>query len=25
VGPVVPGDSLVGGIDGLDTLRTMIV
>jgi len=25
VGPVVPGDSLVGGIDGLDTLRTTIV
>jgi fumarylpyruvate hydrolase len=25
VGPVVQGDSLVGGIDGLDTLRTTIV
>ena len=25
VGPVKPGDSLVGGIDGLDTLRTTIV
>jgi fumarylpyruvate hydrolase len=25
VGPVVPGDSLVGGIDGLETLRTTIV
>ena len=25
VGPVVPGDSIVGGIDGLDTLRTTIV
>jgi fumarylpyruvate hydrolase len=25
VGPVVRGDSLVGGIDGLDTLRTTIV
>lgn len=24
VGPVVPGDSLVGGIEGLDTLRTTI-
>ncbi len=25
VGPVVPGDSLVGGVDGLETLRTTIV
>jgi fumarylpyruvate hydrolase len=25
VGPIVRGDSLVGGIDGLDTLRTTIV
>ena len=25
VGPVVPGDSLVGGIDGFETLRTTIV
>jgi fumarylpyruvate hydrolase len=25
VGPVKPGDSLVGGIDGLETLRTTIV
>jgi len=25
VGPVEPGDSLVGGVDGLDTLRTTIV
>ena len=25
VGPVVRGDSLVGGIEGLDTLRTTIV
>ena len=25
VGPLQPGDSLVGGIDGLDTLRTTIV
>ena len=25
VGPVRPGDSIVGGVDGLDTLRTTIV
>ena len=25
VGPLVRGDSLVGGIDGLDTLRTTII
>jgi fumarylpyruvate hydrolase len=25
VGPILPGDSLVGGIEGLDTLRTTIV
>jgi len=25
VGPLQPGDSLVGGVDGLETLRTTIV